>query len=65
MDRKLEIPNDAHQTLLRLDVASDPRGYVRQSNVLFDACLDAGMSQDEPDHEAWGAERVARWLVEA
>lgn len=41
----------------------DPRHYVRVSQRLLDACLDAGMSHDEPDHEAWADAAVARALV--
>ena len=37
---------------------------IRAFNVLFDTCLDLGMSlNDEPAE--WAAERVTRWLVEA
>lgn len=61
----LEVLNDAHQALLRSDFDADPRRYVRATNRLFDACLEAGMSQDEPNHELWAAERVTRWLVGA
>ena len=64
-EHTIEVLNDAHQALLRCDVAAEPVRYVGLTNRLFDACLDAGMSQDEPDHEAWAAERVALWLVAA
>lgn len=62
----LERLNDAHQAFLRaapFEVA--PSAHIHLSNVLLDRCFDAGMSHDEPDHEAWAAGRVARWLVEA
>lgn len=65
-EAQLEILNDAHQALLRFGdfmTCADPRGYVRQSNMLLDACLDAGMSHDEPDHIAWAGERVTAWLL--
>lgn len=64
----LERLNDAHQSLLRVgpfDTCPDVRAYIRATNVLVDACIQAGMSHDYPDHEAWAAERVTRWLVEA
>jgi len=62
----LERLNDAHQSLLRLGSfeSADPRAYIRATNVLVDHCVRCGMSPDEPDHEAWAAERVARWLLE-
>lgn len=67
-EHQLEVLNTAHQALLRAKCFAavlDPRAEIRASNVLLDACFDAGMSHDEPDHEAWAAERVACWLVEA
>jgi len=39
------------------------RREIRTTNVLFDACLDLGMSHEVADHESWAAERVTRWLV--
>ena len=61
----LEKLNDAHQALLRLGAfeTAEPRAYIRATNVLVDACIGAGMPHDEPDHEAWAAERVTRWLA--
>jgi hypothetical protein len=41
---------------------ADPRGYIRQSNILLDACLDAGMPHDEPDHEVWASGLICRAL---
>lgn len=67
-EHQLEVLNTAHQALIRakcFGAVADPRSEIRASNVLLDACFDAGMSHDEPDHEAWAAERVARWLVAA
>lgn len=62
----LERLNDAHQALLRVgSFETHSHAYIRATNVLFDACLGAGMSHDEPDHEAWAAERVTRWLLSA
>lgn len=52
----LEILNDAHVAFLFDDSA-------RNSSRLFDACLGAGMGHDVPDHEAWAAVRIARWLT--
>ena len=37
---------------------ADPRGYVRLSSRLLDACLDAGMTHDQPDHHEWALEYV-------
>ena len=45
--------------------ADTVRAYIRATNVLVDACVDCGMPTGYPDHEAWAAERVTRWLVEA
>lgn len=67
-EHQLEVLNDAHQALLRagpFDTCADVRGYVRATNVLVDACIKAGMAHDFPDHEAWAAERITRWLVAA
>lgn len=65
-EHQLEVLNTAHQALLRVGpFEAAPREYVRATNVLVDACLDAGMSHDEPDHEGWTALRVTRWLVAA
>lgn len=68
----LERLNDAHQAYLRADGAvfatpnfSTIQAQIRASNVLLDACIGAGMSHDEPDHCAWAAERVTRWLIQA
>ena len=64
-EHALEKLNDAHQALIRLGEFSNEnaRDYVRAANRLVDACINAGMSHDEPDHEAWAAERVTRWLT--
>lgn len=65
-EASLEALNDAHQALVRFGdfmTCADPVGYVRATNRLFDACLDAGMSFDEPSHEDWAAERVTAWLL--
>lgn len=64
----LEVLNSEYSSLIALGDfmdCADPRGYVLQSNVLLDACLDAGMSYDEPDHVAWAGERVTAWLLDA
>lgn len=66
--QKLEALNEAHQALLYagdFETAADPRGWIRKSNILLDACIDAGMSHDEPDHHDWAAIRVAEWLIAA
>lgn len=65
---KFEALDGALDRLNRMgefETCADPRGYVRQSNVLFDACLDAGMSFDEPDHVSWAHERVFATLMAA
>lgn len=65
---QFEAVNELHQSLLRMGdfmECAEPRAYVRTSNRLFDACIDAGMSHDAPDHEAWAAEFVARCLCSA
>lgn len=61
----LEILNSAYDAFLRCGdfmTCADPRGHIRASNILFDACLDAGMPYDEADHTAWAGERVTAWL---
>jgi len=71
-EHQMELLNDAHQACLRADAAfttsgfdAHARTYVRATNVLLDRCIDCGMDPHEPDHEAWAAERITRWLVEA
>lgn len=44
---------------------ADPRGYIRKSNILLDACIDAGMPHDAPDHEMWAAEFIVACLRSA
>jgi hypothetical protein len=44
---------------------ADPRGFLSLSNRLLDACLDAGMSYDEPDHVLWAGNAITRALVSA
>jgi hypothetical protein len=55
-------------SLLRMgdfETCADPRGYIRTSNQLLDACVDAGMAYDHDDHVAWATEAVIRSLVSA
>lgn len=62
----LEILNDAHQAYLRCGdfmTCDDPRSWIRASNRLFGACIDAGMPYDTAVHDAWAAERMAEWLL--
>jgi hypothetical protein len=47
------------------ETCADPRGYVRLSNRLFDACVDAGMPFETDDHVLWAAEAVFGSLVSA
>lgn len=39
------------------------RAEIRAINVLFDACIDAGMSFEVSDHAGWAAERITNWLL--
>lgn len=41
------------------------RAMIRSQNVLCDAALDCGMSQEEPDVMAWAVKRVTSFLCEA
>ena len=41
------------------------RAQIRASNVLFDACIDCGMSQDEAAFEAWASDRATSFLCAA
>jgi hypothetical protein len=45
--------------------SADPRSWIRKSNILLDACVDAGMDYDTDDHAAWAAEYVCNALVSA
>lgn len=63
-----EAVDGALDALLRAGdfmTCADPRAWIRKSNILFDACVDAGMPHDEADHSAWAAEFVANALVSA
>jgi hypothetical protein len=67
-DANLEVLMSEYDALNRLGdfmESADPRGWIRQSNRLLDACIDAGMGRDEPNHEAWAAQRVTRFLLAA
>lgn len=56
-------------SLLRMgefETCADPRGYIRLSNRLFDACVDAfgfAASDDYASALEWAAEIVARALI--
>lgn len=57
-----------HSQLIRMGdfmTCADPRGYIAISNRLLDACLDAGMSHDEPDHTVWAVTAITRELLSA
>lgn len=65
---QFEAINELHQSLLRMGdfmECADPRGYIRTSARLFDACLDAGMEFDTPSHEDWAAEFIVRAMLAA
>lgn len=65
---KFEAVDGAYDALVRAGdfmECDDPRAWVRKSNILFDACVDAGMSFDEADHELWAAEFICAALVSA
>lgn len=65
---RFEQIDGLHSQLLRMGdflTCADPRGYVRLSSRLLDACLDAGMAHDEPDHHEWAAGAILRTLVSA
>jgi len=67
-EAQLEVLNDAFDAAVRdgdFMATDDPRGWIYRSSVLYDTCIDAGMSLDEPDHRAWAARRVTQWLVAA
>jgi len=48
-----------------LESCADSRAWFRASWRLLDACLDAGMSHDEPDHHEWAVTAITRELVSA
>lgn len=59
---------DAHGRATRKveggDLSMDAvRAEIRAINVLFDACMDAGMSFEVSDHVGWAAERITKWLL--
>lgn len=67
-EHQLEVLSDAYQALLRSGdfmTCADPRSHIRISNILLDACLDAGMPHDEPIAREWAAVRLFDWLAQA
>ena len=46
-------------------LAEETPSEAREQSRLFDACLNAGMSFDEPDHVAWATLRLSSDLVSA
>jgi len=44
---------------------ADPREFIRVSNRLLDACIDAGMPYDQDNHETWAAALITRCLSSA
>lgn len=42
---------------------ADPRAHIRSTNVLLDACIDAGMSYDHPRLEDWASVQVSFYLA--
>ena len=66
--RQFEQIDELYGSLCRMGdfmECADPRAYIRASNRLLDACLDAGMSHDEPDHVLWAGEAVFGALLAA
>ena len=47
------------------ETCADPREFIRTSNRLFDACVDAGMPFETDDHVLWAGEAVFAALVSA
>lgn len=65
---KFEAVDGALDAFLRAGdfmTCDDPRAWIRKSNVLLDACVDAGMDYDHDDHSGWAAEYVVGALVSA
>jgi hypothetical protein len=65
---RFEAVDGAYDALIRhgdFETTPDPRGYIRKSNVLLDACVDAGMAYDHFDHHAWAADFICNALVSA
>lgn len=64
---QFEAVNEAHTALIRMGEfieCADQRRYIRQSNVLLDACIDAGMHYDEADHLVWAAKFIHDCLLD-
>lgn len=64
MPDTLETLNGALNAYLyaSLNEAADE---ARRESRLFDACLAAGMSFDEPDASGWATARILDWLQAA
>lgn len=65
---QFEAVDGAYDALIRAGdfmTCDDPRGYIRKSNVLLDACIDAGMPYGTADHAQWAAEFICEQLCSA
>lgn len=65
---RFEVVDGAYDALIRMGdfmTCDDPRAWVRQSTILLDACIDAGMPMDESDHTLWAAEYIVAALTAA
>jgi hypothetical protein len=66
--RTFEAVDGAYDALIRAGdfmTCDDPRAWIRKSTILLDACIDAGMSHEHPDHTQWAAEFICNALVSA
>lgn len=61
--KQAEIIQTAFNSLVWARAATDPRAEIRAENILLDACIDAGMSHDEPNHIEWAAMQITQDLV--
>jgi len=58
------FPRQDH-AVAEAEAGSDRRAEVQAESRLYDACIGAGMSHDEPNHMEWAGRRIAAWLFSA
>ena len=55
MNHQIEKMQSAFNAVVWAHTSDDPHAIPRAESRLFDLCIDAGMSFDEPNHIEWAA----------
>lgn len=65
-DHNMEILSGALNAVLLagdFETCADPRGFIRNENLLIDAAVDCGMKHDHAYPREWASAMVAYWLA--